>query len=41
MGSLLGNDRVMALPLVDELSQRLPVSFLCRYCHLHGSDKVT
>ena len=41
MGSLRGNDRVMALPLVDELSQRLQVSLLYRYYYPHGRDKVT
>ena len=41
MGSLRGNNRVMVLSLVDELSQRLPVSLLYRYYYPHGRDKVT
>ena len=41
MGSLRGNNRVMVLPLVDELSQRLPVSLLYRYYYLHCRGKVT
>jgi len=41
MGSLRRNNRVMVLPLVDESSQRLPVSLFYRYYYLHGRDRVT
>jgi len=41
MGSLRENHRVMVLSLVDELSQRLPVSLLYRYYYPHGHDRVT